>query len=58
MTTRLGAPVGISGTIIRHWMLFVTTGQVFTIWSSKVGDIIALGLPLLLDIETEGNHIL
>jgi len=21
MTTRVGAPVGISGTIIRHWML-------------------------------------
>lgn len=56
MTTRVGAPVGISGTIIRHWMLFVTTGQVFTIWPSKVGDIIALGLQLLLDIE--GNHIL
>jgi outer membrane protein assembly factor BamB len=41
----VGAPVGIGGPSIGHGMLFVTTGQVFTIGSNKGGDIIAFGLP-------------
>jgi len=36
-------------------MLFVTTGQVFTIWSNNGGDIIAFGLPSLTT-GTEGNQ--
>jgi len=41
----IGTPPGIGGPSIGNGMLFVTTGQTFTIGSNSGGGIIAFGLP-------------
>ena len=41
----IGTPVGIGGPSVGHGMLFVTTGQTFTIGANSGGGIIAFGLP-------------
>jgi glucose dehydrogenase len=41
----VGTPIGIGGPSVGNGMLFVTTGQTFTIGANSGGGIIAFGLP-------------